>query len=79
MLGDFLSHRAIQARLALFALCVGRSLLYSRHVHRTTETELAQHERFLKERPQSFVTSLLRFSTICLRTSTPATLQGEIK
>lgn len=41
MLGNLLSSRAIQAGLIFFALVVSGSLLYSWHVHRTTESELA--------------------------------------
>ena len=55
MLGDLLSSRLIQTGLALFVVCVGGSLLYSWHVRRTTDAELAQHERFLREREQQKV------------------------
>ena len=40
MFRDLLSSRLIQAGLVFFVLCVGGSLLYSWHVHRTTENEL---------------------------------------
>ena len=39
MFGDLLSSRMIQAGLVFFVLVVGGSLLYSWHVHRTTEAE----------------------------------------
>ena len=40
MLRDLLSSRMIQAGLVFFVLVVGGSLLYSWHVHRTTENDL---------------------------------------
>ena len=46
MFRDILSgSRAIIAGLAFFVLCVGGSLLYSWHVHRTTDAELAETRR----------------------------------
>ncbi|MYB93236.1 hypothetical protein F4054_16490 [Candidatus Poribacteria bacterium] len=39
MFRDLLSSRLIQAGFAFFVLCVGGSLLYSWHVHRTTAAE----------------------------------------
>ena len=39
MFGDLLSSRMIQAGLVFFLLVVGGSLLYSWHVHRTTDAE----------------------------------------
>ena len=39
MFGDLLSSRMIQAGLVFFVLVVGGSLLYSWHVHRTTDAE----------------------------------------
>ena len=47
MFGDLLSRRMIQAGLVFFVLVVGSSLLYSWHVHRTTEAELARHNRLV--------------------------------
>ncbi len=41
MFADLCATRAIQAGLVFFLLVVGRSLLYSWHVHRTTDAELA--------------------------------------
>ncbi|MCG9133829.1 hypothetical protein J5I95_19340 [Candidatus Poribacteria bacterium] len=46
MLGDLLSSRMIQTGLVFFLLIVGGSLLYSWHVRRTTDAELARHNRF---------------------------------
>ena len=40
MFGDLLSSRMIQAGLVFFVLVVGGSLLYSWHVHHTTENDL---------------------------------------
>ena len=48
MFKDLLSSRLIQAGLAFFVLVVGGSLLYSWHVQRTTEKEMARHARFLQ-------------------------------
>ena len=42
MFRDLLSSRLIQAGLAFFVLVVGGSLLYSWHVHRTTEAEFGK-------------------------------------
>ncbi len=42
-----LSSRWIQVGLALFLLCVGGSLLYSRHALRTTESEMERHAQLL--------------------------------
>ena len=47
MFGDLLSSRMIQAGLVFFVVVVGGSLLYSWHVHRTTEAELARHNRLV--------------------------------
>ena len=46
MFGDLLSRRMIQAGLVFFVLVVGSSLLYSWHVQRTTESDMARHDRF---------------------------------
>ena len=46
MLRDLLSSRWFQGGFAFFVLVVGSSLLYSWHVQRTTEAELARHDRF---------------------------------
>ena len=46
MLRDLLSSRWFQGVLAFFVLCVGGSLLYSWHVVRTTEIDMARHDRF---------------------------------
>lgn len=43
-----LSSRGIIAGLVFFVLIVGGSLLYSRHVRRTSEMELQRHNRFLR-------------------------------
>ncbi len=48
MFRSLLSSRLIQAGLAFFVLVVGGSLLYSWHDKRTTEKELAPHDRFLQ-------------------------------
>ena len=48
MLRDLLSSRWLQGGFAFFLLCVGGSLLYSWHVHRTTEAEF-------EKRPQPVV------------------------
>ncbi len=48
MFSGLLSSRLIQAVLALFVLVVGGSLLYSWHVQRNTEDDMAQHDRFLE-------------------------------
>jgi len=48
MLSHLLSSRLIQAGLAFFVIVVGGSLLYSWHDKRTTEKELAPHDRFLQ-------------------------------
>ena len=42
MLRDLLSSRWFQGGFAFFVLCVGGSLLYSWHVHRTTEAEFGK-------------------------------------
>ena len=46
MLRDLLSSPWFQGGFAFFVLVVGSSLLYSWHVQRTTEAELARHDRF---------------------------------
>lgn len=46
MLRDLLSSRWFQGGLIFFLLCVGGSLLYSCHVHRTTESDMERHDRF---------------------------------
>ena len=48
MLRDLLSSRWFQGGFAFFVLVVGGSLLYSWHAQRTTEKEMAQHDRFLQ-------------------------------
>lgn len=50
MLRDLLSSRWFQGCLAFFVLCVGGSLLYSWHVHRTTESDMERHDRLLQGR-----------------------------
>ena len=50
MLKDFFSNRLFIGALAFFVLCVGGSRLYSWHVQRTTESDMARHARFLQER-----------------------------
>lgn len=45
MLPNLLSNRAILAGLVFFVLFVGGSSLYSWHVHRTTQAELAETQR----------------------------------
>lgn len=45
MFRNILSSRAIFAGLVFFVLVVGGSLLYSWHVHRTTEAEVAETQR----------------------------------
>lgn len=52
MLRDLLSSRWFQAGIAFFMLCVGGSLLYSWHVQRTTESNMARHGRFLEGEPE---------------------------
>ena len=47
MLRDLLSSRWFQGVLAFFVLVVVGSLLYSWHVIRTTESDMARHDRFL--------------------------------
>ena len=47
MFHDLLSSRWFQGGFALFVLCVCGSLLYSWHVKRTTESEMAHHDRLL--------------------------------
>ena len=47
MFHDLLSSRWFQGGFALFVLCVCGSLLYSWHVKRTTESEMARHDRLL--------------------------------
>ena len=48
MYRDLLSNRGFQGGLAFFLLCVGGSLLYSWHIQRTTESDMARHDRFLQ-------------------------------
>ena len=48
MVRDLLSSRWFQGGLVFFVLVVGGSLLYSCHTLRTTESELARHDRFLQ-------------------------------
>ena len=45
MLGSLISNRGILAGLVFFVVVVGSSLLYSWHVHRTTESEVAHTRR----------------------------------
>ena len=45
MLYEVFSLRAIQVGVALFLLFVGGSLLYSWHVHQTTDVHLAETQR----------------------------------
>ena len=49
MLYNLLSNRWFQCGLLFFVIVVGGSLLYSWHVHRTTEIELAPYAKFLQE------------------------------
>ena len=46
MFYNILSMRAIQVGVAFFVLVVSGCLLYSWHVRRTTDAELARHDRF---------------------------------
>ena len=50
MFGDLLSSRLIQAGIAFFVVVVGGSLLYSWHVHRATESDMARHDQLLRGR-----------------------------
>ncbi len=50
MFRDLLSSRLIQAGLVFFVLVVGGSLLFSWHVDRVTDREMARHDHFLKGR-----------------------------
>lgn len=47
MLRDLLSSRMIQTGLVFFVIVVGGSLLYSWHVQRTTESDMARHDPLL--------------------------------
>ena len=49
MFYNLLSTRAIRVGIAFFVLVVGGSLLYSWNTHRTTESDLARHDRFTRE------------------------------
>ena len=49
MFRDLLSSRLIQAGLAFFVLVVSGSLLYSWHVHRTTQRELVQTRQTVQQ------------------------------
>ena len=49
MLYNLLSNRWLQCGLLFFVAVVGGSLLYSWHVRRTTEIELAPYAKFLQE------------------------------
>lgn len=56
MLRDLLSSRAIQVGFVFFLLVVGGSLLYSWHVHRTTEAEFGKRQlavESLKNTPET--------------------------
>ena len=48
MFYNLLSMRAIRVGIAFFVLVVGGSLLYSWHVQRTTESDMARHDRFTR-------------------------------
>ena len=48
MFRDLLSSRWFQGCLAFFVLVVGGSLLYSWHVLRTTESDMARHDRLTR-------------------------------
>ena len=48
MFRDLLSSRWFQVCLAFFVLVVGGSLLYSWHVLRTTESDMARHDRLTR-------------------------------
>ena len=50
MLYNILSIRAIQIGVAFFLLIVGGSLLYSWHIHHTTNAELVETQQLLKHR-----------------------------
>lgn len=50
MLYNILSIRVIQIGIAFFVLVVGGSLLYSWHIHHTTNAELAETQQLLKHR-----------------------------
>ena len=66
MLRDLLSSRMIQAGLVFFVLVVGGSLLYSWHVHRTTEVEFGERPQpvvSIENRSPSTNTALVDFQT----------------
>ena len=48
MLKSLFSNRLFIGALAFFVFCVCGSLLYSWHVHRTTESDMARHDQFLQ-------------------------------
>ena len=48
MFKDLFSNRLFLGALAFFVLCVGGGTLYSWHVQRTTESDMARHDRFLQ-------------------------------
>ena len=48
MLKSLFSNRLFIGALAFFVLCVGGGTLYSWHVHRTTESDMARHDQFLQ-------------------------------
>ena len=58
MLYDILSMRSIQVGVAFFLLVVGGSLLYSWHIHDTTEAALAETQQYLKDHENQNATRL---------------------
>ncbi|MYG08678.1 hypothetical protein F4167_19105 [Candidatus Poribacteria bacterium] len=71
MFGDLLSSRWFQGGFAFFVLCVGGSLLYSWHVHRTTESDMARHDRLLLGREKQNETHPAESVNVPTDTETP--------
>ncbi|MDE0017712.1 MAG: hypothetical protein OXU51_16135 [Candidatus Poribacteria bacterium] len=66
MLRDLLSSRWFQGGFAFFVLCVGGSLLYSWHVHRTTEAQFGKRTQpvvLIENRSPSTNTAPVDFQT----------------
>lgn len=71
MLRNLLSSRWFQRGLVFFVLVVGGSLLYSWHVQRTTESDMARHDRFLRGTKQQKATRPTKTVNVPTENETP--------
>ncbi len=72
MYRDLFSNRGFQGSLAFFLLCVGGSLLYSWHIQRTTESDMARHDRFLQALEKQNATRPAQTANVPTKNKPPA-------